>query len=134
MNGRSKRTCELTSSIVPRGTSFHCSVELEFPPIGYDLARLSCRCRGLFSGPAELGAVHPHAVHDHGQPARQRNDCLLHPAAPGDLHRPGLEPGNNPCQPCQPLSAASPDPCHIPLYPLILLICCTSFPVMGSQC
>src|SRR6516162_1551057 len=27
-NGRSKRTCELTSSIVPRGTSFHRSVEL----------------------------------------------------------------------------------------------------------
>ena len=30
--GRSKRTCELTSSIVPRGTSFHRWVELEFPP------------------------------------------------------------------------------------------------------
>ena len=30
-NGRSKRTCELTSSIVPRGTSFHRSVELECP-------------------------------------------------------------------------------------------------------
>jgi hypothetical protein len=30
-NGRSKRTCELTSSIVPRGTSFHRSVELDFP-------------------------------------------------------------------------------------------------------
>ena len=27
-DGRSKRTCELTSSIVPRGTSFHRSVEL----------------------------------------------------------------------------------------------------------
>ena len=27
-NGRSKQTCELTSSIVPRGTSFHRSVEL----------------------------------------------------------------------------------------------------------
>src|SRR5437016_8322941 len=33
-NGRSKRTCELTSSIVPRGTSFHRSVELECPSIG----------------------------------------------------------------------------------------------------
>ena len=31
-NGRSKRTCELTSSIVPRGTSFHRWVDLEFPP------------------------------------------------------------------------------------------------------
>ena len=29
-DGRSKRTSELTSSIVPRGTSFHRSVELEF--------------------------------------------------------------------------------------------------------
>ena len=36
-NGRSKRTNELTSSIVPRGTSFHRSVELECPPIGADL-------------------------------------------------------------------------------------------------
>jgi hypothetical protein len=27
-NGRSKRTYELTSSIVPQGTSFHRSVEL----------------------------------------------------------------------------------------------------------
>jgi hypothetical protein len=32
--GRSKRTPELTSSIVPRGTSFHHRVELEFSPIG----------------------------------------------------------------------------------------------------
>ncbi len=45
-----------------------------------------------FPGPPELGAVNPYAVHDHGQPARQRHDRLLHPAAPGDLHRPGLEP------------------------------------------
>src|SRR5471030_1262631 len=93
LGGRSKRKCELTSSIVPRGTSFHRRVELEFPPIGYDLARLSCCCRGLFPGPAELGAVNPYAVHDHSQPARQRDDRLFHPAAPGDLHRPGLEPG-----------------------------------------
>ena len=32
LNGRFKRTCELTSSIVPRGTSFHCWVDLEFSP------------------------------------------------------------------------------------------------------
>jgi len=32
-NGRSKRTYELTSSIVPRGTSFHRWVDLGFPPI-----------------------------------------------------------------------------------------------------
>src|SRR6516162_5283872 len=35
-NGRSKQTCELTSSIVPRGTLFHRLVELEFPPIAFD--------------------------------------------------------------------------------------------------
>ena len=46
-NGRSKRLSELTSSIVPRGTSFHRKVELEFPPIGCDPAGFS-RCYGLF--------------------------------------------------------------------------------------
>ena len=91
-DGRSKRTNELTSSIVPRGTSFHRSVELEFSPIAFDPGRFSCRCC-FFSGPAELGAVNPYAVHDYGQPARQCHDRLLHPAVPGDLHRPGLEPG-----------------------------------------
>src|SRR5271163_3163337 len=43
-NGWSKRTHELTSSIVPRGTSFHRSVELEFPPIAFNPARFSCCC------------------------------------------------------------------------------------------
>jgi len=65
IDDRSKRTCELTSSIVPRGTSFHHSVELEFPPIAFDLVRLSCR-RDL-PGPTELSAINPYAVHDHGQ-------------------------------------------------------------------
>ena len=92
-DGRSKRTCELTSSIVPRGTSFHRLVELEFSPIGFDPVQVSCGCCGFFPGPSELSAVHPDAMHDHGQPARQGHDRLLHPAAPGDLHRPGLEPG-----------------------------------------
>src|SRR5262245_5973916 len=86
-------TCELTSSIVPRGTSFHRSVGLDFPSIGFDPARFSCCCRGLFPGPAELGAVNPYAVHDHSQPACQGHDRLFHPAPPGDLHRPGFEPG-----------------------------------------
>src|SRR5437899_8534814 len=92
---RFKRTYELTSSIVPRGTSFHRSVELECPSIGLDAAGFSCCCCccGLFSGPAELGAVNPYAVHDHSQPACQGHDRLFHPAAPGDLHRPGFEPG-----------------------------------------
>src|SRR5207248_8252667 len=31
-DGRSKQTYDLTSSIVPRGTSFHRWVELDFPP------------------------------------------------------------------------------------------------------
>ena len=87
---RSKRTYDLASSIVPRGTSCHRAVEFVFSPIGFDLA-LSCG-RSLLLGPAELGAVNPDAVHDHSQPARQRHDRLFYAAAPGDLHRPGLEP------------------------------------------
>ena len=76
LNGRSKRHCELTSSIVPRGTSFHRRMELEFPPIGFDPVRLSCCCRGLFPCPAELGAVNPDAVHDHSQSAREIDERL----------------------------------------------------------
>ena len=89
-NGRSKRTCELTPSIVPRGTSFHGLVELEIPPIVFVYLRTSC-CRDL-PGPTELSAINPYAVHDHGQPTRQRHDRLFHPAASGDLHGPRLEP------------------------------------------
>src|SRR4249920_363733 len=91
-NVKSKTTCELTSSILPRGTAFHLRGELGFPPIGFDPVRVSCSCCGLLSGPAELSSVNPDAVHDHGQPAGQRDDRLFHPAAPGDLHCPGLEP------------------------------------------
>jgi hypothetical protein len=76
--GGFKRKCELTSSIVPRGTSFHRSVELEFPPIGCDPAQFS-GCYGLFPSPPELGAVNPDAVHDHGQPTRQRHDRFFLP-------------------------------------------------------
>src|SRR5258708_3387938 len=65
-DGRSTRTHELASSIVPRGTSFHCWVELELPPIGFDPERSSCGCRGLLPCPPELGAVNPYSVHDHG--------------------------------------------------------------------
>jgi hypothetical protein len=36
IDDRSKRTCELTSSIVPRGTPFHRSVELDCSPIAID--------------------------------------------------------------------------------------------------
>jgi hypothetical protein len=88
--GGFKRTCELTSSIVPRGTSFHHSMDLEFPPIAFDATRYSCHC--ALPGPSELGAVNPDAVEDHSQPTCQSDDRPFHPAAPGDLHRPGLEP------------------------------------------
>src|SRR5262249_59178145 len=76
LNGRLKRTCELTSSIVPRGTSFHCWVDLDFPPIGLDPERLSSCCRGWLPGPPELGAIDPYAVHDDGQPTGQGHDRL----------------------------------------------------------
>jgi hypothetical protein len=89
-DGRSKRPNDLTSSIVPRGTSFHRWVELDFLLFAFDPAQISSRCD--FPGPPELGAVNPHAMHDHGQPTRQRHDRLFHPAMPGDLHCPGLEP------------------------------------------
>src|SRR5665647_492548 len=86
-NGRSKRTYELTSSIVPRGTSFHRWVELGFSPVACVPVQLSCRCN--LPGPMELGAVNPYAVHDHGQPARQRYDRLRHSAVPGEFIAPG---------------------------------------------
>ena len=88
--GRSKRTRELTSSIVPQGTSVHHLVELEFPPIAFDPERPLGR--RSFSGPSEFSAINPDAMHNHGQPSSQCNDCLFHPPVPGDLHRPGLEP------------------------------------------
>src|SRR5215475_14418209 len=82
---RFKRLYELTSSIVPRGTSFHRWADLRF-------SRIYSRC-GNLPGPSEFGAIDPDAMHDHGQPTRQGHDRLFHPAAPGDLHRPGFEPG-----------------------------------------
>jgi len=61
--GRSKRTCELTSSIVPRGIPFRHWVEFRFPPTSIGFANCSRGCS--LSGPAELSAINPHAVHDH---------------------------------------------------------------------
>src|ERR1039458_7013876 len=78
-DSRSSDRYELTSSIVPRGTSFHRVVELACSPIAFDPAWFSCRC-GFFPGPAELSAINPYAVHDHGEPACQCHDCLLHAA------------------------------------------------------
>ena len=63
-NGRSRQTCELTSSIVPQGTLFHRLVELEFPPIAFDAERPLGR--RSFSGPSEFSAINPDAMHNHG--------------------------------------------------------------------
>jgi hypothetical protein len=111
-NERSKRTHQLTSSIVPRGTSFHRSAELECSPIEIDPARFSCHCDS--PGPLELGTADPYAMHDHGEAACQGYDCLLHSAVPGDLHCPGLEPGpfrrthqHYPCRSPKPLKACN---------------------------
>ena len=65
--------------IVPRRTSFtsfHQSVDLEFPPIEFDAARYSCHY-GV-PGPSELSAV-PDAVEDHGRPTRQSDVRLFIP-------------------------------------------------------
>src|ERR1700757_2454776 len=62
-----------------------------FSPIRFDPVRFS-RC-GDLPGPSEFGTVNPDAMHDHGQPTCQGDDRLLYPAMPGNLHRPGLEPG-----------------------------------------
>ena len=90
-NGRSSGHCELTSSIVPRGTSWPPRGGTRVSPIRFDYVQLS-RCNSVLA-PAELGAIDPDAVHDDGPATRQRDDCLFHAAAPGNLHRPGLEPG-----------------------------------------
>ena len=94
-NGRVKLTCDLTSSS-SREDIFPLLVELEFSSYRIRfcvvfMLLLSCCC--CFPSPSKIGAVNPYAVHDHGQPACQGHDGLFHPAAPGDLHRPGLEPG-----------------------------------------
>ena len=69
----------------PARDIFHRSVELECSPIELILIlRLFMPLQRLLPGPAELGAVNPYAVHDHGQSAGQRHDRLLHPATPGD--------------------------------------------------
>src|ERR1700757_2682430 len=87
MVGRSKRTHDLTSSIVPRGTSFHRAVEFECSPIAS--ARLSCCC---CPGPAELGAVNPYAMHHDRHTAGHGDDSAPHSPMACDLHAPALEP------------------------------------------
>ena len=89
-NGRSKRTCELTSSIVPRGTSFHRSVEFEFPPIGLDAARFHAAvvaCSRVQRN--SVPSTHMRCIITANRRGQGR-DRLFHPATPGDLHRPAL--------------------------------------------
>ena len=59
------------------------------PPILFDWLWCSCHC--FFPGPLELGAIHPHAVHDHSQPTCQRHDRPKTPAQ--RLPHGDLEPG-----------------------------------------
>ena len=48
-----------------------------FPPTSFGFAKCSRSCS--VSGPAELGAVDPDTVHDHGQSTRQCDDRLFLP-------------------------------------------------------
>ena len=75
--GRSKRTYELTSSIVPRGTSVHRVVELKLPSMAFDPER-SSRCSS-FSGPSKLSAINPETMHNHGQPSSKATTALFIP-------------------------------------------------------
>ena len=93
----------LASSIVPCGdiappvggihvspSCFYCAqVAVRYDMMSVRTLR-SCR-RSFFPGPAKLGAIHPHAMHDR-QPSRYSDDRALHPTMPGNLHAPGLEP------------------------------------------
>ena len=72
-----QRPNELTSSIVPRGTSFHHSVELEFPHIAFDPVRPSCRydARALISMVARSMSSNQRPdtlMQDRSPPARQK--------------------------------------------------------------
>src|SRR3974390_1666904 len=88
--GRTWRTYDLTSSIVPRGTSSHHVVELVFLPIAFGC--LLSWGSGLLPAPAEIGPTTPNAVHDPGQRARERHNRFLHATTCGDLHCPTLQP------------------------------------------
>ncbi|MBP2444200.1 hypothetical protein JOH51_001639 [Rhizobium leguminosarum] len=48
---------------------------------------------GLLSRPAELTAIRPYSMHDDSQPTGESDSCFLPPPTPGDIHRPGLQPG-----------------------------------------
>src|SRR5215813_2958025 len=90
LNGRFKRTCELTSSIVPRGTSSTAGWISSFLLSGLIL-------NGFHAAAVAGPRLHRNSVPSTHMrcmmPASQGHDRLLHSAAPGDLHGPGLKPG-----------------------------------------
>ena len=92
-NGRSSGHCELTSSIVPRGTSCHHEVELVF--LLSDLIMYSSHAATAFllqrnSAPSiQMRCM---------MTAKRRASATIAfftAAAPGNLHRPGLEPSRS---------------------------------------
>jgi len=102
-NGRSKRPSELTSSIVPRGTSFHRRVELKYSPMGCYPVRASSRCDlsgGLAvrrtAGPSDqANSPHPSSREGHLSTVGWNSSILLwdvilcgrHPAAISRVQR-----------------------------------------------
>jgi len=53
------------------------------PPLATTRHRCQAGHCGDLPGPPELNVINPDAVHDHGQPTRQRHDRLLHSAMLG---------------------------------------------------
>ncbi len=84
MDDGSKRTCELTSSTVPRGTPFHRLLS----------HLILHRTHAVATSRVQRNSVPSTLMRRRitANPACQGHDRLFHPAAPGELHRPGLEP------------------------------------------
>ena len=76
-DSRFKRTCELTSSIVPRRTSFRLPAELRSEKLHIQGELRDRGCRQSLVGPTKHRAVDPNAMHDDRQPASQSNDCFF---------------------------------------------------------
>ena len=89
-----KKSGDLTTAIVPAGTSF--------PAVSREPCDLpSCALRGsLLRRPVELGAVDPHAMQNHGELSSNRDFGFSEPASFGDPHAPGFEHGPF-CNACQ---------------------------------
>ncbi len=64
---------------------------LEFPSIGFDPARFSCCCSGLFPGPAELGAVNPDNGMDRPDSNRVNGNWVTAPKALSLRHQSHME-------------------------------------------